>query len=286
LWGKKGFIWYPLDVNSSKLKAASQALTKLIEDAEACARLWLDAGLAVPSEVEDLIGESRSMDGGKKPARGKAIQKVVTEPFRLTAIAPIEKVKYPARNTKSILPVPKPDYGPPPKEAGKDWVAMKTTGASPYALALAILKAQNGPISRPDLSNKVSELRGLKRSNAGYNVLTKMKAVGEADETPEGGWTLRDKTRGGIVVGNILWTPEDELTYADRAEHRREGILLLLELNGPLKGYQISNGLKASPWIRAGKNNNFVKADMNQLENDEKVRRLEDKRWALQEVKK
>jgi hypothetical protein len=205
----------------------------------------------------------------------------------VTRVAPVKVAvkraytrRKPATERKLLIPQ-KPDYGLPPKGA-EDWVALKAIGASPHALAVAILK-EYGPIERPRLSKMVSDIRGLKGSNAGYNALTELHRQQLVQETPDG-WVLNDSRIGGNLEGDVLWSPEDQLTPADRAAHRREGILLLLELNGGMLSYEISHSLERCDWIRAGKNRNFVKADMAQLEREGIVGRHDDKTWVLEEA--
>jgi hypothetical protein len=261
---------------------AVAAYNKLRADALICKQLFIDVGFPVPPRVQALLDDQVE----------RQIQKFHPSPTR---VPPSPKAKpeavtttrsYTRRDTqKRELALPsRPDYGPPPLGGSEEWVAMKAIGASPHALTVAILKAYE-PIERPKLSSMVAQLRGLKASNAGYNALTHLADKGLAKET-EKGWVLIDHTIGGLLNGDILWSPEDQLTFADRASHRREGIILLLELNGGLQSYEISDGLERCGWIRAGKNRNFVKADMRQLEIEDKVKRLEDKTWVLEEVKK
>jgi hypothetical protein len=198
-------------------------------------------------------------------------------------IMPIgEKRKYTLTSPPSeIAPPAKPDYGLPPNGAAKDWVAMKAKGATPHSLVLAVLKAaDSNPIPRSKVSNMVSELRGLKGSNAGYNALMELGKKEIAADLDEG-WILVDQNLGGIIVGDILWVPESQLTDGDRANHRREAIIILLKREGKLLTAEISRGLKNAPWVKAGSNGNFVKSDMAQLERDGIVRRHPDKKWEL-----
>jgi hypothetical protein len=264
---------------------ALDAYNDLLRAGKSCKDLFIGAGFPAPPRVlallNDEIEQKVAQAAQRQPTtyRPLPVRRIIMP--RVSAPVVVKRTytrRKPSTERKLLIPK-KPDYGLPPKGA-ETWVALKATGASPHALTVAILK-EYGPIERPRLSNMVSEIRGLKGSNAGYNALTELAKQNLAREIPYQGWILNDDSIGGILKGDILWSPEDQLTPADRAAHRREGILLLLELNGEMLSYEISHSLEQCDWIRAGKNRNFVKADMAQLDREGIVRRLDDKKWIL-----
>jgi hypothetical protein len=270
---------------------ALEAYKNLLQAGKECRDLFMATGFPAPPRVLALLNDEVEQKLAQA-ARQLTTQRSVPVPVRRVIMphsapvaAPVKRAytrRKPSTERKLLIPK-KPDYGLPPKGA-EDWVALKAIGASPHALTVAILK-EYGPIERPRLSKMVSDIRGLKGSNAGYNALTELHRQELVQETPDG-WVLNDSRIGGILKGDVLWSPEDQLTPADRAAHRREGILLLLELNGGMLSYEISHSLERCDWIRAGKNRNFVKADMAQLERESIVARHDDKTWVLLEVKK
>ena len=262
--------------SNSQIAAAYKSFFSLLETGKECKRLHLAAGLSLPYGLEALLDEDSSASDDSP----KVVPSTVRERPRVIASV-LARRPYKTRELSLVRIPAKPDFGPPPEGAGDDWVPFKAVSASPHALTMAVMRAQKQPLSRAELSNRVSEIRHLKGSNAGYNALGRLVEIGEVSGDAVTGWTLKNKGRGGVISGEYLWSLESELTDADRAAHRREGIVSLLELNRQLQTAEVSRGLQDMPWIKAGANRNFVKADMAQLEREGIVRRLQNKGWEL-----
>jgi hypothetical protein len=260
---------------------AVKAYEATLNAGRTCRDSFKSCGFPVPPRILALLKDEVDE---KMTTQIQAAKQPSSVGAGLEALMPIKR-KYTLANPPSeILPPAKPDYGAPPKGALPDWVAMKAKGATPHSLVLAVLKASNLiPIPRARVSNIVSDLRGLKGSNAGYNALMELGKKGIAVEVDEG-WILVDHALGGIIDGEILWIPETQLTDGDRANHRREAIIIMLKREGKLLTAEISRGLKNASWVKAGSNENFVKSDMAQLERDKIVIRHPDKKWELTNV--
>ena len=259
-------------------RAAVKAFDRLLDDAEICEKLYIDAGMTVPEPLMRLLGQT--------PSPTLAIQ---IKPVPLSEQAPesrpfvlqpeIAKRPYNSKRGTFVPKVPQePDHGPRPDGAEADWVSVFAAQATPYTLGLAILKAQERPISSAALNSMIGEVRGIKGA-AGYTVMSRLVDDGMMEGDHEG-WVMKDKSKGGIIVGQWLWSRIEELSEYDMAWVRREAIMLIIQENGvPLSTASITRGLRECKWLQAPVRSDVTKADMTALEKKGLIRRLENKDW-------
>jgi hypothetical protein len=252
---------------------AHNAYTRWLTDAVEVRRLYVEASLGVPSRLKLVLGDEglpaqRPLNLPELLVKKEKPNKPEKRPYTVKPSAPLEHI--PA----------KPDHGPKPEEAGKEWVSLRLEVASPQALTMAAMRHHNRPLEWSVISNIVARLRGMKGSGAAYNVLARLEKSGDILER-ENGWVLKDTQNGGLLTEDYLWTPLELMTDYDKAAHRREGILLLLEENKRLLTSEIIRGLEQMDWIKTISTQDFVKSDMYQLEKQGIIRRLETKEWEI-----
>lgn len=92
--------------------------------------------------------------------------------------------------------------------------------------------------------------------------------------------------RAPILFEGRLWGPANIFQKYEIADHRREAILWLLQKFPGQQIVQIVERLQDCEWVRAPKNKDLVKADMQILEKDGLVeRRGNTRKWQLVEGK-
>ncbi len=105
------------------------------------------------------------------------------------------------------------------------------------------------------------------------------KVINRTDD----GWTLIDTAKAGVLHAGMLWGPPEIFQKTELAAHRREAILHLLAAQpSGLQIVQIVEQLLGCPWVHAPVNKDLLKADMEELRKDGKVRRVgNSKKWEL-----
>jgi hypothetical protein len=265
-------------------RAAYKSFDRLLDEAEACQQLFLDAGVAIPEPLKRLLAEQAQPTSSPASAIPHS-QKLEPAPPPLLLSPQRPRRSWSSR--RHPKPLPMPDHGPVPAGFKPNWISLPASSASPYSLTLAVLRShmnQASPISIATLNREVAEIRGLKGSGAAYNVVIRLEKEGLVQKTETGVRLKSDK--GGTISGKRLWASQEDLNEYDYAAYRREVILLLLKENPELTTTEIARGLEVCQWVQIPKNKDLVKADMNALEKEGHVLRLENKDWVLKTNRK
>jgi hypothetical protein len=238
----------------------------------------------IEAAVESL--RRRHLSQQMSPLNGTANLPASAENPSLVLQPPQEKVSRRgqfSRRDKVLPPAPdKPDHGRVPLGAGEDWVSLLAKEASPYALGLAVLRAHEGTISSAELNYAIGAIRGIK-GGVGYTILEPLQKAGIIEGNHDQ-WRIKDRTKGGIIVGKWLWSQQQNLNIYDKAAMRREAIYLLLVAQN--RGLAISTmfrTLQKADWLKATVTPHLIKSDMRHLEKQGVVRQdYERKTWGLQ----
>jgi hypothetical protein len=168
-----------------------------------------------------------------------------------------------------------------PPEASPEWVSMIASSASPYALALAVIRAHKfRTITSPEINNALIGLRKI-AGGAGYTVLEPLQKAGviEGDHTA---WLIKDRSMGGIVLGEFLWCNPQFLNIYDWAAVRREAIALLLAEHPHVTNAAITKSLESCEWLKSPLTPHLVKADLRIMEKRNQAKmNPENKTWEL-----
>jgi hypothetical protein len=232
---------------------AYQSVTALLELARKCEQLHQRAGLALPDRIQRLLGVSGSNGNGKS-----------------TSVA------------RTVAQIPGPDQNRP-KSVASECISINTREAIVTTLVLAILKEANGEPVRPrDITDRVMKLRPDSTSGSVANSGTRLVADGVVERTDDG-WKLLKPERAATIQDGLLWGSPDIFIPAEIAAYRRAAILHILK-HYP-KGQQIIQIVEAlndSSWFHATANKDMLKADMQDLLKNRKVRRVGNTRkWQL-----
>jgi hypothetical protein len=249
-------------------RAAAKALDNLLDQAESCQRLFVEAGMAIPEPLKRLFG-----DGAFSPTIAPRNPTLL---FQLTA-EELANVR-PSRS-KTAVPKPptQPDHGAIPAGADNSWVSILASAASPWSLALAIMRIHEGTISSAELNQRIADLRERK-GGAGYATLPRLVKAGIIQGNNDA-WTILDRSKGGIFAGKWLWAKKSDLNVYDMAAVRREAIMILLSENEALTNSAITKSMESCSWNKADVNQHLIKADLRGLEKDKLVRQLPTKVW-------
>jgi hypothetical protein len=188
------------------------------------------------------------------------------------------------RYTIAPQPPAKPDHGPMPEGARENWVSIIAANASPFALALAVIRSHKGDtITSPEINSALIELRGIE-GGAGYTVLEPLQKAGVIEGNHKE-WKIKDRSRGGFVSGEFLWCDPKYLNIYDWAAIRREAVHILLAENKALTNAAITKSLESCEWIEAVPlTPHLIKADMRQMASKNlAVQDAVSKTWSLTE---
>ncbi len=200
---------------------AQAAYLQLLQDAYACEQLYIEASVEPPDGLKQLLNRSQMWKQQPPPA-GTAEAFVSSPSVRMKAAVDYSGIR---KNQRIVLPR-EPVRGLLPPGADSTWVPIPVKEASPQAISFAVMRELGAPLPVARIGAMVAELRGMPGSTAAYNVIRRFMETGAVIEAPNG-VSLADKTSGGKFEKDTLWVPATQLTDADAAYHRREGILEL-----------------------------------------------------------
>jgi hypothetical protein len=168
-----------------------------------------------------------------------------------------------------------------PTDATDEWFSVDVKEASATGLVLAVLRRAAKPVKAKDVVELVSQLNPMIVRGSINNIGTRLggKLIDRGDE----GWSLVDPSKAGVIYDGYLWGPKEIFEKTEIAAHRREAILTFLHaFPGGLQTVQIVDQLRNTGWVRAPASKDLVKADMELLEAQNKVRRISNSRkWCL-----
>jgi hypothetical protein len=217
---------------------AYEKFAKALQELEASKRLFETAGEPLPEKLKEFFGLHRN---------GSSVAPLVT-----------------------VTPLPRNHR---PLEAENDWISVPLDEATATTLVLAVLKRAGKPLPAKEVVEAVGELNPNITRGSIHNIGTRLDKKLIARE--ENGWVLIDPRKATIIDDGYLWGPRDVFDKQDLAAHRREAILHILGiLPGGLQTVQIVEMLRRTEWVHAPASKDLVKADMEQLEADNKVKRM------------
>ena len=228
------------------LKAEQEAyksLSELLDKVDKCRVLFEEAHLALPEPLKRIlsIGSNGANGSGQKP--------------------------------QSSVQVPPPEAPPRPPEANADWIYMDAAEVTPTALVLAVMRAAKAPLRPRQILEQVNSISPETPSGSIYNVGARLdkKVIGK---TEDGGWTLLDETAAPILYKDFVWGPASVFDPHDLALHRRDAIVHLLMCNkAGLQIVQLVDQLRGCSWVRASFSKDLLKADMEVLARDGRVKK-------------
>jgi hypothetical protein len=232
---------------------AMESMIKLLEQAKRCQMLYERAHMSFPEPLKRVLGQSGNGAGA----------------------APIQET----------LNIPEPTRPPMPDGAKSDWIWVKQEDATVTSVALALLRAANAPVRPRDLITEVMNILPDANRGSVNNIGTKFGG-GLIDRTDDG-WRITNPEKAGIFSGGYLWAPKEVFQQFELAAHRRDAIVhVLRNFPGGLQLRQILEQLKRCAWMRAPLNKHLLKADLNVLDEQKKIRRVGNSgKWGLAPMK-
>jgi hypothetical protein len=225
-------------------REAYQRFAQVLAELEACKRLFESAGEPLPEQLKEFFGTSRSN----------------------------------GRGLYANLNIPQP-HRPRPNAAEDDWISIETKDVMATNIVLAILRKSNRPMKARDVIEAAERVNPNVTRGAINNIGTRLGGtlITRTDE----GWTLNDPAKGGIISEGYLWGPPELFEVQEKAAHRREAILHILgHFPSGLQIVQLVEQLRGCSWMKAPASKDLLKADMEILQTEDKVRRISNsKKW-------
>jgi hypothetical protein len=223
-------------------------LVDLLEKAEETRRVYQSLRLPLPDALRRLIGSN-----GTDEAGGAA------SGFKLPAMPP---------------------------EAADDWTWIPLAESSPGTLVRALLHVATGPLKSKELYEQINAM-GINASlGTVSNAAVRLETQEIIRRDVGGGWVIAKPDQAGIISEGHMWGPQSIFTAQELAAHRREAIIQLLrKWSGGLQMVQLTEQLRQLDWLRAPVNKDLVKADLDRLQGENKVRRAlgHSRKWVLVE---
>ena len=229
---------------------AMESMIKLLELAKRCQMLYERAHMSFPEPLKRVLGQNGSA-------------------------APVQET----------LNIPEPTRPPMPEGAKSDWIWVKQEDATVMSVALALLRAASSPIRPRDLITEVMNI--LPDANRGSVNNLGTKFGGNLIDRTDDGWRITNPEKAGILSGGYLWAPKEVFQHFELAAHRREAVIHVLKnFPGGLQLRQILEQLKRCAWMRAPLNKHLLKADLEVLDGQKKIRKVGNSgKWGLAQTK-
>jgi hypothetical protein len=231
---------------------ATQSLVKLLEQARRCQLLYERAQMAFPEPLKRLL----SMNGAAT-----------------VAVARRE------------ISIPAPQPPPAPTSAKPDWLWIPQESATPTSITLAILRASKTPMPAREVVAKVMDVLPNVPRGSVNNIGTRLN--GKSIYRQDSGWQVINPEGAGILHEGYLWGPREFFHKYELAVHRRAAILHILSFfQGGLQPRQLLEQLRKCSWVHAPVNKDLLKADLEILDQNEKIRRVGNSgKWELAPAK-
>lgn len=161
-----------------------------------------------------------------------------------------------------------------PPEVRPSWLWLPVDRVTPTTLARAILRREGRALKPADIAAEANALRSKPVSRGVLaNIGTRLDSEGRIARTSDG-WELREPDAAVLYEGH-LWGPREAFDSYDLAEHRRMGIVHLLETSpGGLQVMQIARTLERCDWIHAPCSKDLVKTDLQTLDDEGRAKRV------------
>lgn len=230
---------------------AYKSVMDILERARLSQQLHERAGLVLPERIQRLLGIASNGNGKSSVA---------------------------ARSTVQIPALSHPK----PKEATSEWLSINAKDAQATTVALAVLRGEGKPLRAKDVTAKVAAFLPGVTGGTLANAATRLVEDGTIERT-EDGWKLLEPILSGVIYEDRLWGIPGILSKQELAAHRRESILHVLKhFDSGLQIVQIVEQLRACSWVHAPVNKDLLKADMQILSKEKKIRRVGNtKKWTL-----
>ncbi|MGC2193227.1 MAG: hypothetical protein WA628_01040 [Terriglobales bacterium] len=228
--------------------AASKMLVDLLEKAEQTRQFYQGLRLPLPDALRRLLGSNGT---GLETGTGSAAS------FKLPAMPP---------------------------EAGDDWAWILVKECSPGTLIKVLLRQPKTALRSKELFERINALDVVASLGTVSNAAVRLETQEVITRDPQGAWTLAKSDEAGILYEGYVWGPQSIFTVHELAAHRREAILQILrKWPGGLQMVQLTEHLRQLEWLRAPVNKDLVKADLDRLQGEGKVRRAlgHSKKWVL-----
>jgi hypothetical protein len=197
---------------AGKKQAATQALTTWYVDAGNVADLFVEAGMPIPEDVARVLG----VDGDEAGTLARSVPAPFSRPAHI------------------------PD----------NWLSIPLESAQPITLVRASLHGVHQPVRVKDLIATVRHImpeRVIGESQV-YTIGTRLKRQEVVDYVTGMSWILREPDSGPRVIDGRVWGPRESFSLLEVAVVRREALMEILRVSGPLTRVEILAVLKLSTW--------------------------------------
>lgn len=230
--------------------AAYASLQGLMQEAQRTKELFDAASLPVPAPLARMLGGEEESENG-------------------------------VRRGVEIPPLPGP---PRPSGVPSEWVWIYVDDCMSGTLVQACLREFDGSAKPKQLVDRITSLRPDLGAGGIYNVGPRLEKSGTITRR-DGAWNLVSPEEVPKTQGKHVWASVKDFQKQEVASHRRMIIVHLLKMyKGGLQVAQIVEQLSRFDQCKAPVSKDLVKADMEILAGEKKVRRTgNSKKWVVVE---
>lgn len=232
---------------------AYAALNQLLQDAEACRKLFEEAGLTLPDPLRRfLAAEVLAASGGSAASSHDVTGEQSNS------------------NDTEI-----------PDSASRDSLAIPWQDAAATTAALALLRKETRPMSAAMLAERAKSLGKDLSLGSLFNIGSRLEREGIISKT-NGGWRLVRESRAPVLQDGYVWGPSELFSRQEIAGYRREQLRILLRENGPLSMSEAIARLREDSRIGDTVSKYVVQADLKDLGERGTIRQdKQTRRWYL-----
>ena len=171
-----------------------------------------------------------------------------------------------------------------PPEATDDWTWIPLAESSPVTLVRALLRVATAPLKSKELYEQANAMGINVSLGTISNAAVRLETQQIIRRDDDGAWLIAKPDQAGVILEEHMWGPQSIFTAQELAAHRREAVLQILgKWPGGLQMVQLTEHLRQLEWLRAPVNKDLVKADLDRLQGENRVRRAlgHSKKWVL-----
>jgi hypothetical protein len=223
-------------------EAAVKAFGQLMEQARQCRSLYERAGVAIPDRLSRFLGTSATVDR--------------TKPEHPT------------------ISVPPPEPPPRPADWKEGWIWIPAAAANVSSLIRGILRAQGAPMTPKQIIEELGKYKSEVSAGSVANIGTRLNELGHIERS-NGFWFAPDASKFPVIHEGFVWGEQDIFEAQEVAAYRRICLLHVLRAHPDgLQTVQLTKTLGMCRWLRAPLSKDLVKADLEELLSEQKVRKV------------
>jgi hypothetical protein len=220
-------------------RQVTKAWDKLLDDAEACRDLYLQAGKPVPARLRRFLSDD---DAGLE--------------------------------TETKIVVPPPVMPPRPSVAAQDWIWLDHVNLTPATAVRTVLQAATEPMPVREVIEAVHRLGVEASEGTVANIGTRLHNLGQIVRS-ELGWKAQALGEVPVLYKGNAWGAPGTFDKTEVASYRRACLLHVFALSSDgLQPMQLLKTMETCDWFKVPLNKDILKLDLENMIEDGAIKRI------------